>query len=411
MKIIIDATSTQDQSMNRGPGRYTEEVVKNMVKQSLKEGRNDTFYLLLFNSPTTLQPIITECCDNVRSINIGKKRLSDKFNDVWWMFQFKPAIRKLLKEEEPDLYFCPYFWRNFPTKKIPTVVMIHDLTFPLQNKYSMAPRWMDWIRKFQYHKTLNQIRKVEGVLVNSNNTKEDLLKFVEVQPEKINTVYLGISDWVKKVRPRKKVLQKYLTDEVIERGYVFYESGANPSKNIEGLIKSYSELINIYEKKDRKDFPYLVIAGSSFTEKSDPYINQISNLIEDLSLQDKIFFTGYFENEDLSDLISSSELGINLSYYEGFGFGPLQIMKAGIPLIASNVSCYPEVLDGGAELIDPDAHKKIAEKAYEILNNRNKSQELAKRGMEHAKKYIWEKTAKETYEYFVEIIKNSKKGR
>ncbi|MFH1547414.1 MAG: hypothetical protein ABIC57_02920, partial [bacterium] len=107
-----------------------------MVKQSEKEGRKDIFYLLTFNSPTTLQPIISECCDNVRSINIGKRRLSDKFNDIWWTTQYMPAIRKLIKEEKPDLYFCPYFWRNYPIRNIPTVVMIHDLTFALQNKYS-----------------------------------------------------------------------------------------------------------------------------------------------------------------------------------------------------------------------------------------------------------------------------------
>jgi glycosyltransferase involved in cell wall biosynthesis len=220
---------------------------------------------------------------------------------------------------------------------------------------------------------------------------------------------LGVSDWVKKVRPRKKVLQKYLPSKVVGRGYIFYDSGANPSKNIEGLIKSYSEILQIYESKKNSNYPYLVIAGRSFTENTDSYITKISKLIEDLSLQDKIFFTGYFEDEDLSDLICGSKLGINLSFYEGFGFGALQVMKAGIPLIASNTSCYPEVLGDGAKLVDPDNHKKVAQIAYSLLSDKRRSMSLAKKGVEQAKKYTWDKTAKETYEYFGDIIKENKK--
>lgn len=412
MKIIIDATSTQDQFMNRGPGRYAEEVISKMIRQSVKEGRNDTFYLLLFNAPTKIQPVITECCDNVKSINIGKKRLSDKFNDIWWNLQYKPAIRKLIKEEKPDLYFCPYFWRNFPTKGIPTVVMIHDLTFPLQGKYSMAPKYLDWIRKWQYHKTLNKLTKVDAVLTNSNNTTEDLLKFVNLDTEKIRTIHLGISEWVKKVRPRKKILREYLTDEVIDQGYIFYDSGANPSKNITGMIRSYGEILKLYEKNENDKWPYMVIAGKSYTNEvaNNPYLKQIADVIEELGLQDKVHFTGYFEDEHLSDLYGGGSLVMNLSFFEGFGFSALQTMRAGLPLIASNTSCYPEVLGNGAILMDPNNHSKIGKEAYELLNNKRKLNALGRKGLEWSKKYTWKNTAKETYEFLQEIVNKSKNG-
>ncbi|MFH1547098.1 MAG: glycosyltransferase, partial [bacterium] len=230
-------------------------------------------------------------------------------------------------------------------------------------------------------------------------------------PDKIKTIHLGISEWVKKVRPRKKVLQKYLPDKVIERGYIFYESGVNPSKNITGLIKSYRELLDIYTKNDRDDYPYLVFAGKSFTEKSDPYLNEISNLIETLSLQDKVYFTGYFEDEDLDDLICGGTLGINLSFYEGFGFGPLQVMKAGLPLIASNTSCYPEALGDGAKLVDPGDPKKVAKEAYSLLTHKKSLRSLAQKGIEQARQYTWENTAKETYNYFVDIVSKFEEKR
>jgi len=411
MKIIVDATSTQDQLMNRGPGRYANEIVSNMVKQSVKEGRDDIYYLLLFNSPTTLQPVISEYSENVRSINIGKRRLSGKFNDIWWWFQYKPAIRKLIKTESPDLYFCSYFWRNFPIKKIPTVVMIHDFTYAITGRYSLAQKFLDWIRKWQYHKTLNKLEKVDGVLTNSKNTARDLLKYVTLDKEKIKTIYLGISDWVKKVRPRKKVLQKYLPDEVIDRGYVFYEAGADPIKNPRGLVRAYSELLKIYEKNNKDDFPFLVMGGKCFTssEVKNTELDLLTNLIVELNLQDKIFFTGYYEDEDLDDLISASRCFMHLSLYEGFGISALQAMKAGAPLVASKMPCYSEVLGDGAILVDPENPSKVAKVTYELLNNPAKSRALSNRGVMWAKKYTWERTAKETYKYFVSIVRRSEK--
>jgi glycosyltransferase involved in cell wall biosynthesis len=407
MKIAIDVTSTQDEYANQGPGRYTVELIENMIKNSEKSGREDLFYLLTFNSPTTLQSIIANYSDRVRTVNIGRKRLSLQRSSFVWRNLIKRKVRKLVKDEKISLYFCPNFWEGFPILRIPTIVMVHDLAQVGVESYSQNQRY-SWKRPLT--RLLKKLPQVDGVLTNSNNTMEDIIKFSDTETKNIKVIPLGISDWVKRVRPRKKILEKYLPQNIVDSGYIFYEGGASPSKNIPGLLYSYSELVKIFDEKKDRDIPYLVIGGKSFTECEikNKELDRICRIIEEESLQDKIVFTGFFDDEDLNDLLCASKLFIHLSLYEGFGFSPLQAMRAGVPVIASNVSCYPDILGDGALLVDPTNYKNIAKKVYEILNDKRKSRALSNKGVSWSKRYSWERTAEETQAFFVDIVSKFK---
>lgn len=411
MKVLIDATSTQDQFASRGPGRYTYEVISRMMKQSTDLGRDDTYYLLLFNSPTTLNDSIADNSKIVKTVNIGKVRASDKFNDIWWLTQIRPAIRRTVKEESPDVYFCPHFWRNFPFKLLPTVVMVHDFAFPVLNRYSAAPKYLDWIRKIQYHIALRRIAKCAGVITNSENTSKDLFKYVKkVDHKKAKAIYLGISEDIKKVNPDSDVLLKYLPFQVVERGYILYYAGIEPNKNVSGIIKSYSELLKRWEKYAGSDKtsaapPFLVLAGGDFTrlDMRNRKIAELKFLIEDLGLEDYVYFTGFFEDEDLSDLLCGARMFIHLSLYEGFGFSVLEAMKCGLPVVASDRSCYPEVIGDGALLVDPEDPDKVADACFKVLTDKESAVKLSERALSKASIYTWDKTAKETYEYLAKV--------
>ncbi|MBN2100742.1 glycosyltransferase family 4 protein [Candidatus Dojkabacteria bacterium] len=413
MKIVIDATTTQDQFANRGPGRYTQEVVSNMVKQSHDNSRDDIYYLLTFNSPTTIESTIRDYPDIIRTINIGPCRASDKLNFVWWLRQYRPAIDALLREEIPDVYFCPYFWRGFPLRKTKTVVMIHDLAFPILNRYSSAPKYLDWIRKFQYHNALRRVAKADRVITNSIKTKEDLLKYVKIPKEKVLPVYLGISDRFRKVEPDMDVLLKYLPKEVIKTGYIMYYSGVEKNKNVPGLIKAYAALRKMYKSQSEKYPPYLVLAGGDFTrlDMRNTFLAEVRYLIADLGLEEYVYFTGFFEDEDLNDLICGCSVFTHLSLYEGFGFAPLEAMRCGAPVVASNRSCYPEVLGDGALLVDPEDTEAVAQAYYKVTTDDTFAQELGESGMIRSEGYTWENTAAQTYKILEQVAANGKRKK
>jgi glycosyltransferase involved in cell wall biosynthesis len=404
MKILIDATSTQDQFASRGIGKFTHEVVSRMIKESKEQNRDDIFYLLTFNAPTSLEHTINENPEIVRTINIGKLRYSDKFNFVWWRTQYLPQIKKIIEEDSPDIYFCPYFWRHAPYKHIPTFTAIHDLAFPILGRYSTAPKYLDWIRKFQYHRALNKVKRAAGVITNSKNTKKDLLKYVDMKPSKVHTVYLGIDENIREVEPDNEILMKYLPLDVIERGYILYYGGVEPNKNVKQLVLSYKRFKTLWEKRgiDMEKLPYLVLAGGDFTklDMSNNVLADIRYCIDEENLRDYVYFTGYFEDEHINDLLSGSYLFMHLSKYEGFGLAALEAMKTGRPVIASDRSCYGEILSSGAELVDPANEKAVAEEMFEILTDEEKYIELSEKARERAEYFSWDKTADDVYQIF-----------
>ncbi len=465
MHSIIDITTTQDQFSNRGIGVYTKEVVTGLLAHSAQNRRQvetlsqpqtqkqtrssnqtpkhksnpekpltqDKYYLLAFDAPSTLDDAFRKYADLVQIVRIGKLRLSDKFNSIWWRRQYLPAIKKLLAEQQPDLYFCPYFWRGFPVnldcpsnpsnesnfvnksnpmspRKLPTIVMIHDLALPILGRYSEAPIYLDWIRKFQYHRALAKTKNASAIITNSENTKNDFLKYVDYDSEKVHSIHLGLSDKFRSIKPDRKILAKYLPAEVIDSSYILYYGGNQENKNVAGVVRAYAELrkepmINAdsgQNKSEYKMVPPLVLAGGAFApEKLESGRGaEIAELTQKLGVADSTFYTGFFDRPDLIHIICGAKLAIHLSTYEGFGFAALEPMKCGVPVVASNRSCYPEVLGNGALLVNPEDPNEVANACGKILADEEFAEQLSQKGQKMAESYKWEKTAQKTYEVF-----------
>ena len=113
----------------------------------------------------------------------------------------------------------------------------------------------------------------------------------------------------------------------------------------------------------------------------------------------------FVAEEDKEYFYNLASLFIYPSFFEGFGFPPLEAQASGIPVIASNNSSLPEILGSGAILIDPDKPDEIWKAMREILNDKELQKELIKRGLENVKKFSWEKAAGD----FLKTIRKSKK--
>jgi len=93
------------------------------------------------------------------------------------------------------------------------------------------------------------------------------------------------------------------------------------------------------------------------------------------------------------------------SLYEGFGLPILEGMKCGCPVITSNISSLPEVAGQAALLVDPLDTDEITRAINEIVNHKEKREELIKKGLAQVKKFSWEKTARETLKVYQEAVK------
>ncbi len=72
--------------------------------------------------------------------------------------------------------------------------------------------------------------------------------------------------------------------------------------------------------------------------------------------RDRIVRTGWVEQAELAALLGHASVLAYPSLYEGFGFPPLQAMRAGVPVVATRAGSLPEVLGDGALFVDAGDH-------------------------------------------------------
>jgi glycosyltransferase involved in cell wall biosynthesis len=180
------------------------------------------------------------------------------------------------------------------------------------------------------------------------------------------------------------IKQKYNLPE----SYIFFIGGIAPLKNFSNIIKAFNLI--------RKKIPFkLVVAGF----KRWNYAKDI-DLINKLNLQNDFINLGFVNDDDLPYLYGAARCLIFPSLYEGFGIPILEAQASGCPVICSKTGCTPEVSGRAALLVNPYDYKEIAQAIYDVLINKDLNEELIADGLENAKKFNWEETAKQTLELF-----------
>ena len=392
MHIIIDGTTTQDQLAYAGIGQYT----KNVVCSLFKLYPDISFSILLFaDKPSTLCDEIYKY-KNVKIVNIGKYHISDFKNDIWYYTKILPKIKEI--KQKDSIYFCPYFWRNYPVKLLPTVLFVHDMNLAIFNMYSQKSKIHNQIRKIQYWFAMNKSLKCKKILCNSNTTKNDYLKYYSQYPkENVEVSYLGVD-----LQEEETDISDILPKDYKEKGYLIYMGGGiNKSKNSKGVIKAYSEFLKLV-----KTTPYLVIAGGKFQEKELPEVKELYDLIDKEGIQNSVIFTGFYEDEQKYSLLKNSFAFIHLSLYEGFGLSPIEALRVKIPTILHKNPVYEEIFSDVSIMVDGTNAKEVGKKIYEIYSNPETFQERIEKGFQLSNRYTWENTAKKTYEVFKKVESN-----
>lgn len=119
--------------------------------------------------------------------------------------------------------------------------------------------------------------------------------------------------------------------------------------------------------------------------------------VNKLGLEDRVIFTDFIPEEDKPALIAGAKVFVLPSYWEGFGLDALNAMACGVPVVASNVGSLPEVVNGAGILIDPKNTDEITRGIEDVLSSSlAKYNSLVEKGLTQAKKFSWERTARET---------------
>jgi glycosyltransferase involved in cell wall biosynthesis len=91
--------------------------------------------------------------------------------------------------------------------------------------------------------------------------------------------------------------------------------------------------------------------------------------------------------------MSGAEALVHPSLYEGFGLTPIQAMAANCPVITSNAASLPEVVGNAGEYFSPTELEQLVEVMNRLVSEPGMKTRLREKGLQHAQKYTWERTA------------------
>jgi len=221
------------------------------------------------------------------------------------------------------------------------------------------------------------------IIADSQATKLDLMKHSDLND--IHVVPLGFDETVHYYDNNPSIL----ADLGVSNPYILYCGGLDMRKNLVRILDAF-ELI-------AKQFPEisLVLAG-----KADANGTPILQRMENHKFKNRIISLGFVSDEQKRVLMSSALGFLFPSVYEGFGLPILEAMACGCPVITSNISSMPEVAGDAAILIDPYSTEQLAYEMERVISSESLRKELKEKGLEHCKKFSWDKTAEMTEEVY-----------
>jgi glycosyltransferase involved in cell wall biosynthesis len=280
-----------------------------------------------------------------------------------------------------DVIFSPSY-HTCPLGPVPVVATIHDAT-PVT-----SPSFGNIRNQIQKALLWNTAKFSRKCITDSECSRNDLIRLYGLPPEKVTVVYLGYDRTRFNLDPAEPQAQKAVCDEHgIRRPYILHHGAIQPRKNIERLIHAYRLLL-----QERPDWDFdLVIAGRLSWE-----YQQVQRTANETSSRGTIVFTGAVPSPSLPLLVKGASLCVIPSLYEGFCLPMVEAMACGVPTIASDTSCLPEVSGGVLRYFDPRSIENIAYTMESVLDDGGLQAELSRRGVQRAGEFSWERCARET---------------
>ncbi len=364
MNIGIDARLLERRMT--GIGRYLANIVRYIPAC---DPRNR--YFLFTHRPVGGFP--KENLVNIATMDAAAGGALQKIRSVLWLHAVLP---RFLKKEKIDILFSPNTLLPIGKTATKNAITICDV-FQLVDPKFHSPLYRAYF-SFFLSRTL---KKTDHVFTISEASKRDIVRLLHVPEEKITVTYLAADECFmpRAISPADRV--RYAKKYGLPERYILYVGVLENRKNIDGIIKIADDL------RGKTDVSIVLAGRAGYGGKE---------YVEEIKRRNNMRHLGFFEDADLPYLYNLAELFLFPSRYEGFGLPPLEAMQSGIPVVASSASSLPEVIGDAGILLPPENHQEFADAILRLLADPQKRTDAAARGLAQAKKFSFEKTARET---------------
>ncbi len=365
MEILIDI-----RLLGKGGQTGVEEYTRQAINHLLRLPSPHRFHL--FYNGWDKIPLPAEWL-NSGNAEVIDWQIPNRLFDLW-----QPALDTAFNDG-PDLVYSPHL-NYLTTARAPRLLTIHDLSF------LHYPYFFNWRQRLwhNWQKIKEQAELAAAIVVDSAYTKNDVGETLKIAPEKIHTIYPGIDKEIYRVRKMERPAN-------LEFPFILYLGTIEPRKNVGAIIEAFQ----ILKQQPIFDDLKLIIAGkNSDTLNPKPYTLNPSDII----------WWGKATAEEKIMLYNLAEVFVYPSFFEGFGFPPLEAQACGCPVVASNRASLKEILGSSALLIDPWKYKELALAIESILTNSNLRTQLIAKGLNNARQFNWQETACALLKLFSQLV-------
>ncbi len=248
---------------------------------------------------------------------------------------------------------------------IKSMVTVHDLIFLRFPKF-----YSFFDRKIHTIKARHSTRNADVVVAVSEQTKNDVVQFFGVEPDKIKVIYQGCQD----------IYKTHFPDEEVIRVRKKYNLPEEYLLNVGTIEERKNILLGVKAIKDLET--HLAIVGSE-TE----YTTRVKEYIQQNGMGDKVSFLKGVPNDELAMLYQGASLFIYPSLFEGFGIPIIEALFSDTPVVSSTGGCFGEAGGAGSLYVDPLNVEELKDAIFKVLNDPELREKMVVTGREHVKKF------------------------
>ncbi len=355
-----------------GLGRYVEELVLHLQKLA-----TENEYVIFCRK---------EDIDKIPDAKGWRKVTADIRH---YSFAEQLKLVSIFNRERLDLLHVPHY--NVPIfYRGKFIVTIHDLLWHDSKglKVTTLPAPIYAGKYFSYRLVVrNAVRRAAKIITPTKAIKDDLLKKFSLQPGKVVVTYEGTPEVNSKVKNQNsKVLEKYK----INQPYLLYVGSLYPHKNVEIVVRALKGMDNP---------PQLVVVSAR-----NAFLEKFAQFVKKENAEKFVNLVGYISDEELAALYKNAQAFVFPTLSEGFGLPGLEAMQYETPVVCSGLLVLKEVYGEAAIYFDPRRVEDVSEKIKGVMGNKALRDKLIALGKKQAKKYSWDKMAKETVDIYKQAL-------
>lgn len=371
------------------PAMGTALYMQKFIEAYTKYFNNEIELVLIYREGKCIVPV----CDLARRLPI-KTFVIPKYSGFFSFLRFFFLCQEtfdIIHFPRPKLF--PFFWK-LKAKKF--VVTMHDAPEKGSVRFKTWHNYLfEWFIKYwaKYH--------IDAFIGDADYAAQNIWQYYRLDPKKSFGIKLSSASEFKPLTEDEREEKKQLLIDryKIKFPYILQVARLAPHKNVHRVIQAF----DILKNKTKSNHQLVILGGRKHCAWYDKLVDSI---ILNMKHKKDVYIAPFIKDEDLAAVYNLADIFVQVGTSDGFSIPIIDAMKAGVAIVTSNHSVFPEIVGDAAVLANPYDIEDIASAMERLINDEKLKQEKIIIGLDRVKRYTWESAARQTIAVYRKILNN-----